>query len=253
MPLNKTKFTICYLQVAAIFGITGARRRQELCDLTVNDVEDRGNMLLVTIPKTKTGIERKFTVIDELYQIYKKYAALRPKNAKTNRFFLSIRNGKCTQQVIGINKIGNMPKDVAMYLKLPNVELYTGHSFRRTSTTILADSGADILTLKRHGGWASDKVAEGYIEESVGNKRRICERITASVMSKKSSSNETPATEQSTRTYVVNPSSAVKSAASVTKEEDKKSTKILTPNKDFTLQLNHCSNVTIQYSHKGTE
>ncbi|KAJ8909287.1 hypothetical protein NQ315_011363 [Exocentrus adspersus] len=30
-------------------------------------------------------------------------------------------------------------------------EQYTGHCFRRSSTSILADSGADLLTIKRHG------------------------------------------------------------------------------------------------------
>lgn len=76
------------------------------------------------------------------------------------------------------------------YLKLDNANLYTGHSFRRTSATLLADSGANITAIKRHGGWLSDKVAEGYIEESVGNKRKIGKMITSSIQLNSIESNE---------------------------------------------------------------
>lgn len=79
-----------------------------------------------------------------------------------------------------------MPMMIANYLKLPNPNSYTGHTFRRTSATLLADSGADILTLKRHGGWRSNTVAEGYIENSFHNKRKICNQITNTITNKNS-------------------------------------------------------------------
>ncbi|KAJ8914344.1 hypothetical protein NQ315_011332 [Exocentrus adspersus] len=47
--------------------------------------------------------------------------------------------------------------------------LYTGHCFRRTSASLLADSGASIDVLKRHGGWKSASVAEGIFGLGVGN------------------------------------------------------------------------------------
>lgn len=37
----------------------------------------------------------------------------------------------------------------------------------------MVDAGADLTVLKRHGEWKSSTVAEGYIEESLGNKRKI--------------------------------------------------------------------------------
>ncbi|KAJ8983545.1 hypothetical protein NQ317_006590 [Molorchus minor] len=66
-----------------------------------------------------------------------------------------------------------MPTDIVRFLKLPNSELYTGHCFRRTSASLLADSGANLCTIKRHGGWKSSSVAEGYMEDSLENKKRI--------------------------------------------------------------------------------
>ena len=60
----------------------------------------------------------------------------------------------------------------------------TGHSFRRTSATLLVDGGGDLthLTdLKRHGGWKSSTVAEGYINESLHHKQEIHKKITKSI------------------------------------------------------------------------
>lgn len=74
-----------------------------------------------------------------------------------------------------------MPKEIAKFLGLPEADSYTGHSFRRTSATLLANSGADILTLKRHGGWRSNNVAESYIEDSIQNKANIGAKITQAI------------------------------------------------------------------------
>lgn len=73
------------------------------------------------------------------------------------------------------------PREIADWLKLPNSNNYTGHSFWRTSATILSDAGANMTELKRHGGWKSAQVAEGYIEDSIENKRRIAKRITTAI------------------------------------------------------------------------
>ncbi|KAJ8945305.1 hypothetical protein NQ317_003727 [Molorchus minor] len=56
-----------------------------------------------------------------------------------------------------------LPSKMASYLNLPNYKEYTGHSFRRTSATLLADSGADILALKKD-------MADGNLQISVGKK-----------------------------------------------------------------------------------
>lgn len=127
-----------------------------------------------------------------------KYAALRSTKAKTNRFFLNYQNGKCTSQPIGRNKFGMMPKQIATFLNLQNAHEYTGHSFRRSSATLLADSGADILTLKRHGGWRSSNVAEGYIHDSVRNKEKISSCITKNINLEPGRADSRP----STSTYI---------------------------------------------------
>ena len=79
--------------------------------------------------------------------------------------------------MVGVNKIRNVPKEIATYLKLPHPENYTWHCFRRSSATLLADSGANITTIKRHGGWRSTTVAETYVEDSIQNKISIANKM----------------------------------------------------------------------------
>lgn len=166
--------------MAAIFGLLGACRTDELVKITVDDITNHGNLILVKIPKTKTCVPRSFTVSDDYLRIVENYRQLRPDNVPTNRFFLNYQKGKCTSQVIGKNKFTAMPKRIAEFLKLPQSEKYTGHSFRRTSASVLANAGADMLTIKRHGGWKSSTVAEGYIENSLAYKKKTEKMISSS-------------------------------------------------------------------------
>lgn len=127
-----------------------------------------------------------FSVVEDsrtpsILSFYKKYVNLRPPNMESNRFFIFYKDGKCRRQVVGKNFFGEIPKKIAAYLKLPNPELYTGHSFRRSSATFLANAGENIIGIKQIGGWKSTSVAEQYIEDSVANKQRLAGKIFSSV------------------------------------------------------------------------
>lgn len=78
---------------------------------------------------------------------------------------------------MGVHTIAVTSKKVATFLKLSNPEEYTGHCLRRTSATLLIDAGGNMESLKRHGGWRSTAVAEGYIEESLRNKNETASKI----------------------------------------------------------------------------
>jgi len=79
-----------------------------------------------------------------------------------------------------------MPCKIAVYLDLQDPEMYTGHCFRRSSATMLPNSGSNITNIKRHGGWKSTSVAEWYIEDSIANKKKIAENILQKPTSSKS-------------------------------------------------------------------
>lgn len=159
-------------------GIAGACRCDELVNLTVDNVEDVKSALIITIPNTKTKRPRSFTVLGDNYLgLYRKYVALRPPGLAERRLFLRYVSGKCHRMVVGIHKISAVSQEAAKFLKLENWREYTGHTLRRTSATLLVDGGGDLTCLKRHGGWKSSSVAEGYIEDSLLNKENIAKRI----------------------------------------------------------------------------
>lgn len=164
-------------------GVAGACRGIELCRLLFQDVVDYGDTLFVNIKNTKNHTDRSFAIKNssdtgtEVVAICKKYMSLRPATIKTDRFFISYRNGMCFSQPVGKNSFGSFPQKIAKFLNLPNANLYTGHCFRRTSASLLADSGANVDQLKRHGGWKSGTVAEGYVERSISNKKHISDQI----------------------------------------------------------------------------
>jgi integrase len=78
---------------------------------------------------------------------------------------------------VGINTFAKIPCTVAQFLKLDQPQLYTGHSLRRSSASILSDSGAEFAAIKRLGGWKSTSVAEAYIEDSIQNKVNIAKQL----------------------------------------------------------------------------
>ncbi|KAJ8979188.1 hypothetical protein NQ317_010948 [Molorchus minor] len=167
------------IKVGLILGIAGACRTDELVNLTVDDIVDVGSSLIVKIPNTKTKIPRIFVVTDvgNMLELFRKYLSLRPPHVKHKRLFLYYKAGKCSSQSVGKNTMGKIPSVVASYLKLPDVACYTGHCLRRSSATLLADAGVDITTIKRHAGWKSTTVAEGYVENSIENKTKIANQV----------------------------------------------------------------------------
>lgn len=177
-------------------GIAGACRRDELIKMKIDDIECKESLLIVCIPDSKTNQSRKFTIINDTAEnaidyvgYYKKYIHLREqcKNNLGRRLFFRYSKGRCTNQVIGMNTIGKIPSDIAKYLNLSNPNLYTGHCFRRTSATLLVHGGGDLIQLKKHGGWKSSNVAEGYIDDSMTNKIQTFQRISGQSQTQKKS------------------------------------------------------------------
>ena len=71
----------------------------------------------------------------------------------TERLFTSAtKSGKVGRQPIGILR------KMAEFLELANIAEYSGHSFRRTSATVLSEKGTGLEKLKQHGGWKSASV-----------------------------------------------------------------------------------------------
>ena len=98
---------------------------------------------------------------------------------------------------MGKNTLGKIPPIIASCLKLPDAKLYTEHCMRRTSATVLADSGFDLTTVKRLGDWNYENVAEAYIESAAKNKTLIAKQI---VTDNKNNENDASASRDETST-----------------------------------------------------
>ncbi|CAH2005047.1 unnamed protein product [Acanthoscelides obtectus] len=73
------------------------------------------------------------------------------------------------------------PKQYLIFFNL-KILSYTGHSFRRSSATLLVESGRDLMTLKQHNGWKLSTVAEGYVDKSVANRTEIANKVSERVV-----------------------------------------------------------------------
>jgi integrase len=138
----------------------------------------------VKIRRTKIYTPRQFTIVPNdgplnYISLYNKYVGLRPKNVKIDNPFLSYHGGKCTSQPVGKNTLGKTPRIIAEFLKLPDANKFTGHCFRRSAATMLAENGGDTRSLKQLGGWRSDKVAESYVKNYLQNKIKNAQIISS--------------------------------------------------------------------------
>lgn len=139
--------------------------------------------VIIIIPDTKTYRPRSFVITDlKWIAILKEYMDLR-KHVENQRFLMQVRHGRVTRQPYGHNSIGQFPKKIAMFLNLNDTDKFTGHCFRRTAATLVANSGGDILQLKKMGGWKSSSVAEGYVENSLEGQLKIAQMLSVTTTS----------------------------------------------------------------------
>ena len=90
---------------------------------------------------------------------------------KNGRLFRSAtKAGKLSQQPIGVNSMAAIPRFIATFVELPNVDEFSGHSFRRS--TLLSEKGMSLLELKQHGRWKSTGVCERYVDNTVVKKMK---------------------------------------------------------------------------------
>ena len=162
------------MKTAVVLGVCGGLRVSEIAALTFDDICFENGYFKVIVRRSKTdqaGVGHQFYVSPSANKsrcfcdLIQRYINSFTDKQKTDRFFRKLgANGKATDRPIGVNTIGKYPKMVADALGL--IGNFTGHCFRRSSATIAADAGADLLALKRHGRWSSDTVAEEYVADS---------------------------------------------------------------------------------------
>ncbi len=170
------------IKLICIFAIFGALRSSEVVQLTWEDVTYLNGDLFVKVNRAKNGGQASFLIPRKIgeYEVgpdWKSYVDKVPHKKDRIWFTPNRARDSYTDQYVGRNSIGGYAAEIAEFLEKENSSEFTGHAFRRTSATILADLGATILDLKRHGSWKSDSVAEGYVAQSLDAKQKIASKI----------------------------------------------------------------------------
>jgi integrase len=177
---NKCKPIILF-KCVLVLGIYGLLRVSELVNLNFEDLVISKDSVDVKINQSKTDQAKKgfvFRILTPHVKYILCYVELFDIKDRSGRFFRTIgKNGKPTKAGMGKNTLSSIPSEVAFFLGLSEYENYTGHCFRRSGATILADSGVNKITLKRAGRWKSDSACDGYIEESKDSKIQIASAI----------------------------------------------------------------------------
>jgi integrase len=166
---------------AMTLGVFGALRCDELAHLEIEyfEIPEEGAItcsLKFDTKSEKLGKSEKnghtFIVPEDdvggVATIRKLIHQLQVDGITSGRLFraYNAKRDKFQKSVVGKNTIADYPKRIAKSLQLPNAEGFTGHAFRRTSATILADAGTTTKNLMRHGRWKSSSVAGRYVAVS---------------------------------------------------------------------------------------
>lgn len=153
------------MKVVVCFGMYGGLRCAELIKIDYSDITLRENGAWVTysVAKIKGSFHKtnqfvvpngddKF-VIQYMNQI-----------DKEGRLFKTFNGKKFSKQPMGIRTICKVPQSVAAFLNISGN--FSGHCFRRSCATILAEQGATSTQLKTLMNWKSDTTALNYIDNS---------------------------------------------------------------------------------------
>ena len=97
---------------------------------------------------------------------------------RTGRVSKKTKPSSFVNSPMGVNYLQNVGKDIAAFLGFVDPSLYTGHCFRRTSVTVMANAGATVMELKQKCHWTNDKMANCYVANSDENMNKIAQYIT---------------------------------------------------------------------------
>ncbi|KAM9992581.1 hypothetical protein ACTFIY_010017 [Dictyostelium cf. discoideum] len=174
-----------YKKIVVICGYFGALRKSEIHalkkdDLTYNETTNNFTLRFIRIKTDKASIGQTVVIPANwgelsLKNIILNYISEISHTKKVDKLFVQwcARSNKYKNQAMGVHTISSVPQDLAKHLNLPNPE----SSLRVSSATALAESGGTILQLKSHGGWSSDKAAEGYIRVSKKAKTDVASKL----------------------------------------------------------------------------
>ena len=134
--------------------------------------------------KTNAAGQHDFAIPSSHADYIREYVKkLPPDCQKSGRLWRKwdVKKGAFVRNIVGKNSYAAVPKIIADELKLPEPAKYTGAALRRTSASIISESGVSQQNLQRWGRWKSPRVAEGYIAKSVNLKKRLASTMLSQI------------------------------------------------------------------------
>ena len=164
------------LKVGIIIAYCGGLRCADLTNINCEDLnfnENTGMWVKYRVSKQRGEvIENQFNIPLDLCEYLQRYDDdITENNVGEGRLFKCIRfrkNGQhyYTRQPMGIHIISKFSCKMAEFLNLENPNAYTGHSLRRSSATLMAESGTSTEVMKKHFNWRSQGTCSKYVDRT---------------------------------------------------------------------------------------
>ena len=176
LPLM-TPFAIL-AKAAFCIGICGGLRMQELHSLALEDiipVDGEGYKVTYNPAKQRGELKKNTFLVKKnplepsrcIFTFVKAYLdSLKQCNIASGPLFRGCGKNVFKTQAMGKNFLAKIGKYAASELGLHEPERYTGHCLRRTTATIAADRGANVVDMMRHMNWKSTTTAMKYVDNS---------------------------------------------------------------------------------------
>jgi len=175
-----------HMKAVAVISFSGGLRCADLVSILCNDLEFdgiTGYWIKYTVSKQATAVTNKFNVAMNYSQYITNYCnRLRELKIFETRLWKTYRTKRdgssyYTSQPMGIHVLSKIPMEIAKFLGLSNKESYTGHAFRRSTASAMAESGATTSLMRTHFNWKSEATAMKYIESSDTQKLKVADFI----------------------------------------------------------------------------
>jgi integrase len=153
-----------------LIGFAGALRRSELAALQREDVEERSDGLLVTIPESKTDQEGEGqqVAIRRVGGDYCPAGALKTwteaAGIEEGALFRGVRqSGELRPGAVTGKTVGTVVRGAAEAVGLPDTERITGHSLRAGHITQASKAGVPDGLIQAHSRHKSDRAFREYV------------------------------------------------------------------------------------------
>lgn len=195
--LESAKFDFIQTKIVLIIGCFTGLRTESIAKLAWKNIVIQNNDIKIYIDfETKTDrrgegmwflLPRDFGGKNIIVTIFLNYINfLSEKNKKfidsKERIFprIDFRNDSSIvykKAFRGKSWIGEVPKNVAIWLKIEDSNLFTGHCLRRTCAQWLADSGMAEVEIMHFFGWKNCNMVKIYTKNSTSTKEKAAKGL----------------------------------------------------------------------------